>query len=372
MLNKVMNTFPIPAACWNVAERNGRFVKTPPPRTHVTKNEMGVFSVEIFSSTDYYAFGMQIPGRNFSSPSYRFGFNGKEKDNEFKGDGNSYDFTARILDVRLGRWLSLDAFAKVYPGISSYSYVFNNPISKVDKGGFFVIDPNDPDAPQLRVFIEIVRETLISDPYLLNKFLEHSGFTIEELDIIFTEGKGPILRYATGEDKFPSIAIGEWLYYTGITNYGVQEGQFSSEILLNRDIFTNASSFVQLITILHELVHFGDLAEDQIGYNKEYYGYSTYQKIKEQNLRYYGKSFSKSGYDPEKTIEPGLAFEVEVTGNFGTDYLSYLLYKSHVDPFSESNIRKRESQNRKNNKKGNIFDTRPLNENEVNRLKNSS
>ncbi|WP_157761039.1 hypothetical protein [Chitinophaga caeni] len=34
---------------------------------------------------DYYPFGMQIPGRVFNGGGYRYGFNGKENDNEAKG-----------------------------------------------------------------------------------------------------------------------------------------------------------------------------------------------------------------------------------------------------------------------------------------------
>ena len=44
-----------------------------------------------------------------SAVSYRFGFNGKENDNEVKGAGNSVDFGARIYDSRLGRWMSVDS-----------------------------------------------------------------------------------------------------------------------------------------------------------------------------------------------------------------------------------------------------------------------
>jgi len=40
--------------------------------------------------------------------SYRFGFNGQEKDDELKGEGNSYDFGARIYNPRLGIFLSPD------------------------------------------------------------------------------------------------------------------------------------------------------------------------------------------------------------------------------------------------------------------------
>jgi hypothetical protein len=33
---------------------------------------------------------------------YRYGFNGKEKDNEVSGNGNSQDYGLRIYDPRLG------------------------------------------------------------------------------------------------------------------------------------------------------------------------------------------------------------------------------------------------------------------------------
>lgn len=66
---------------------------------------------------------------------YRFGFNGKEKDNEVKGIGNSLDFGARIYDSRIGKWLSEDPEVATYPQVSSYNYVLNNPINYVDKDG---------------------------------------------------------------------------------------------------------------------------------------------------------------------------------------------------------------------------------------------
>jgi len=41
------------------------------------------------NSKNYYPFGMEMAGRGFSG-SYRFGYQGSEKDNEVSGDGNSY------------------------------------------------------------------------------------------------------------------------------------------------------------------------------------------------------------------------------------------------------------------------------------------
>jgi RHS repeat-associated protein len=66
---------------------------------------------------------------------YRYGFNGKENDNEVSGNGNKVDFGARIYDSRLGRWLSVDPLAKDYSQFSTYCYVSNNPIAFIDPDG---------------------------------------------------------------------------------------------------------------------------------------------------------------------------------------------------------------------------------------------
>lgn len=66
---------------------------------------------------------------------YRFGFNGKEKDDEVKGNGNSLDFHARIYDPRLGRWLTIDPKAGKYPYNSPYVGFGNNPIYYIDPAG---------------------------------------------------------------------------------------------------------------------------------------------------------------------------------------------------------------------------------------------
>jgi RHS repeat-associated protein len=68
-----------------------------------------------------------------------FSFNGKEKDDEVKGDGNSLDFGARIYDSRLGRWLSLDPLQAKYPMFSPYHFVANNPIVFIDPDGKVIV-----------------------------------------------------------------------------------------------------------------------------------------------------------------------------------------------------------------------------------------
>ena len=50
------------------------------------------------------------------------------QDDKLKGNGNSYDFQARIYDAKIGRFLSLDPMQEKYPNFSIYIYSANNPI----------------------------------------------------------------------------------------------------------------------------------------------------------------------------------------------------------------------------------------------------
>lgn len=71
--------------------------------------------------------------RKSGAECYRYGFNGMEKDDEIKGGGNSYTTEFRMLDVRIGRWLSVDPV--VHHGMSPYCTFDNNPIFFKDPSG---------------------------------------------------------------------------------------------------------------------------------------------------------------------------------------------------------------------------------------------
>lgn len=78
-----------------------------------------------------------VPG--VDTESYRYGFNGMEKDNELKGEANSYDFGARMHDPRVGRFLSLDPLAAKYPSLSDYAFVANSPLNSIDPDGRLIL-----------------------------------------------------------------------------------------------------------------------------------------------------------------------------------------------------------------------------------------
>lgn len=70
-----------------------------------------------------------------ATSSYRFGFNGKENDNDVKEQGNQQDYGMRIYDPRLGKFLSVDPITNKYPELTPYQFASNCPISGVDLDG---------------------------------------------------------------------------------------------------------------------------------------------------------------------------------------------------------------------------------------------
>ena len=69
---------------------------------------------------------------------YRFGFNGKENDNEIIGTGRWQDYGERMYRTDLGRFFSPDpiiVYGKKYPELSTYQFASNTPISAFDLDG---------------------------------------------------------------------------------------------------------------------------------------------------------------------------------------------------------------------------------------------
>jgi RHS repeat-associated protein len=80
------------------------------------------------------SFGSIMEGRSFegdTSLRYRFGFNGKEMDNE----SETQDYGMRIYIPGLGRFMTVDPITKDYPSLTPYQFASNIPIWATDLDG---------------------------------------------------------------------------------------------------------------------------------------------------------------------------------------------------------------------------------------------
>lgn len=96
---------------------------------------LSYYRADVVSYSDYYPFGAPMTERTASLSDVRYGFNGKEMDGEIAGNGNAYDFGARMYDARLGRWWSVDPKIAKYPQMTPYNFVANMPIKAIDPDG---------------------------------------------------------------------------------------------------------------------------------------------------------------------------------------------------------------------------------------------
>ncbi|GAL83812.1 RHS repeat-associated core domain-containing protein [Sporocytophaga myxococcoides] len=97
------------------------------------------YLAKISSFSDYGPFGEFLEARTLNSNKYRYGFNGKENDNEIHGvNGSVQDYGMRMYDTRLGRFFSADPLIvqkQMYPELSPYQFSSNTPIWAVDWDG---------------------------------------------------------------------------------------------------------------------------------------------------------------------------------------------------------------------------------------------
>jgi len=160
-----------------------------------------------------------MPNRTYSLSSgskYRFGFNGQEKDNEIYGEGNTYDFGARIYDVRIGRWFSIDPLWCKNVGKSPYNFAENSPLRNIDLYGL--------DA--FNVIIEVVnaikRESIV-------KVVRDNNIKYGVVAVTFLNGNGSYTEYLSWKRlKYTRVGDIELPYQRLHTNSSTYDDNFAS------------------------------------------------------------------------------------------------------------------------------------------------
>jgi RHS repeat-associated protein len=115
---------------------NVRAVVTDLKLSTLTSNEPGDYRADIVGTYNYYPFGMDITSRSwFADMKYRYGFNGKEKDDNGEFGDIQYDYGFRIYNPAIGKFLSVDPLTRSYPFYTPYQFAGNKPIIAIDLDG---------------------------------------------------------------------------------------------------------------------------------------------------------------------------------------------------------------------------------------------
>jgi RHS repeat-associated protein len=102
----------------------------------VTDKKLANNEPDVVSTSDYFPFGMTMPGRSAMSEEYRYGFGSHEKDNEV--NSGWYSFGDYGYDARLARRPGPDPMKKEHESV--YATFANNPIFLIDPSGRDTVD----------------------------------------------------------------------------------------------------------------------------------------------------------------------------------------------------------------------------------------
>ena len=106
------------------------------PSKSTTDGNLDYYLADVLTVDVYYPFGMLMPGRKYTAgDGFRYGFNGKENDDEVKGEANQQDYGLRIYDSRIAKFLSSDPLSMAFPYYSPYQFAGNTPIQAIDLDG---------------------------------------------------------------------------------------------------------------------------------------------------------------------------------------------------------------------------------------------
>ena len=212
---------------------------------------------------------MVMPNRH-GNADYRYGYQGSEKDNEIKGESNSYTTHFRQLDPRVGRWLSIDPKATEYE--SPYSSMKCNPMIYNDILGDTVKFASSQEEKLYneyrgRVNSEIsIIENKIASASQNNKSrkvakLEQQKQTWidinDELNVL--EGSEEVYRVRTGSNSHPLTSIGPGTGGSFAFNGATREFDVNIDI-------ENSTNFTLIQKLAHELKHAFQFEMGEIGF----------------------------------------------------------------------------------------------------------
>ncbi|MEZ4784911.1 MAG: RHS repeat-associated core domain-containing protein [Candidatus Kapaibacterium sp.] len=228
----------------------------------------GPWEADILSWNNYYPFGMVQPDRHGNTEGYRYGFNGKEMDNEVRenpttgtsGVGNHYDYGFRVYDPRIARFLSVDPLADDYPWYTPYQYAGNKPIKFIDLDGLEEAEPRptvsggyflQPDGSRTGIWGNLVIDEVTTEnsQYTNWKVTNAVVNSVHRFHMNRKDGGrldfvGIFLK-VDNEDYSDGAGTGKFEGYMAINEYG-DEIMFHDKIALETNGYVNARDMIDL------------------------------------------------------------------------------------------------------------------------------
>ncbi|WP_144695827.1 CdiA C-terminal domain-containing protein [Chitinophaga vietnamensis] len=146
-----------------------------------------------------------------SGGGYRYGFNGKENDNEIKGEGNEQDYGFRIYDPRIAKFLSVDPLTQEYPWYTPYQFAGNKPIEAIDLDGAEEWMMQQGFAAKQKAEMEIARADKVAQDHVraLTRIPENHIMSLDVHGVLHIGPESKVKERVAYINEEYKIALGE-------------------------------------------------------------------------------------------------------------------------------------------------------------------
>ena len=191
--------------------------------------DVDFFEADILNATDYYPFGMEMPNRQFSSTDYDYGFNGKENDQEW-GTQLVQDYGFRLYNPAIGKFLSVDPYARSYAMLTPYQFASNSPVTNIDLDGLEKVTAVDHS---------FTYEDLKNPEISTDKKIEHINFELTQIvhKKYGAEAQLPTIEYD------PDPAYSSFATYVGDGKVKVRPALFDAK----SDTYTTYEALISVV-----------------------------------------------------------------------------------------------------------------------------
>ena len=245
---------------------------------------------------------MLVPNRHEDSKEYRYGFQGQEKDDELKGEGNSMNYTYRMQDTRIGRFFAVDPLFRKYPHNSSYAFSENRVIDGVELEGLEFAKKQNPKATTLL----IVSQSAKKEKYLW----------------------APMYKDAMNNDNIDVLAVNDLNDVKAYLRSGDQSIYYHNLLFADHGAVGNSGQF---IGEGYTAIHTGELKQ---GYGQLFTEISDSYLTKDANVIFLGCFTAAPQYGGKEYLKTAAKyFNRKVYGNQGETFISYTFKNSPVGGF---------------------------------------
>ena len=281
---------------------------------NLVKNTRFSHWVGMRNISDYSPFGVLLPERTSSTAFYRYGFNGKESINEVSGEGNSYDFGARMYNPRIGVWLSVDPMEKKYTQFSPYVFTANNPILyyEIDGAVFDLGNLSESQKVEYAQMLEVLNSSKLFKYYY--EVLQSSEviYTIKVEDLGVGGRFNPMTNTVTFKSLCSPSIIAQELFHAYQNDLGVYYQKDHTVIETEGDLMTQYvanEAGIPMGGMLSEQSSEGGWAEDISVINGDKFTNPTNEQIQSEE---YDAKFSEA-----------VDFRIEHFKTLGENYKGY-------------------------------------------------